>query len=320
MRPFIVALGLAVALLFGGGDASAQQFVRIGSGLAGTYPVFGAKLAEMINKNIPNVRATTVPGPTEQNLVRIQKGDVEMCLTYTFQGLMVAEGKGELNVPAPDLRHVMSLYGSYHMAVVQKNSDIKSLADLKTKPYRVWVGPKASVFYPLNVAALAAYEVTPEDIAKIGGVVNTMGYQNVAQAFQDGQIDVAFFSGPAPYSLLLQLDQAPGFRILSFDEAAGNRFTGFLPGTGMATLKPGLYKSMPDAVTTPHVFNQLVVSAKMPDDLVYRITKLMNTHVNEFHGLFSGADEITAEGALRYNKLKLHPGAERYYREAGLIH
>lgn len=320
MRSFTIALGMIVALLQGSGDASAQQFVRIGSGLAGTYPVFGAKLAEMINKDIPNVRASTVPGPTEQNLIRIQKGDVEMCLTYTFQGLQVAEGKGELNVPAPDLRHVMSLYGSYHMAVVQKDSDIKSLADLKAKPYRVWVGPKASVFYPLNVAALGAYGVSPEDIAKAGGVVNTMGYQNVAQAFQDGQIDVAFFSGPAPYSLLLQLDQAPGFRILSFSEEAGKRFTELLPGTGMATLKPGLYKSVPEAVTTPHVFNQIVASAKLPDDLVYRITKLMNTRVDEFHGLFAGADEITTEGALRYNKLKLHPGAERYYREAGLIH
>jgi TRAP transporter TAXI family solute receptor len=320
MRPFIVALGLLFALLQSTSDASAQQFVRIGSGLAGTYPVFGAKLAEMINKDIPNVRASTVPGPTEQNLVRIQKGDVEMCLTYTFQGLQVAEGKGELNAPAPDLRHVMSLYGSYHMAVVQKGSDIKSLADLKSKPYRVWVGPKASVFYPLNVAALAAYDVSPEDITKVGGVVNTMGYQNVAQAFQDGQIDVAFFSGPAPYSLLLQLDQAPGFRILSFTEAAGKRFAELLPGTGMATLKAGIYKSMPEAVTTPYVFNQIVASAKLPDDLVYRITKLMNTRANDFHGLFAGADEITAEGALRYNKLKLHPGAERYYREVGLIH
>src|ERR671914_400198 len=97
MRIVLIALGLMLAAFPGSGDASAQQFVRIGSGLAGTYPVFGAKLAEMINKEIPNVRASTVPGPTEQNLVRIEKGDVEMCLTYTFQGLQVAEGKGELN-------------------------------------------------------------------------------------------------------------------------------------------------------------------------------------------------------------------------------
>jgi uncharacterized protein len=319
MRILLSALGLILAALPGSGDASAQQFVRIGSGLAGTYPVFGAKLAEMINKEIPNVRASTVPGPTEQNLVRIEKGDVEMCLTYTFQGLQVAEGKGELNAPAPSLRHVMSLYGSYHMAVVQKDSDIKSLADLKTKPYRVWIGPKASVFYPLNVAALAAHGVAPEDITKVGGVVNTMGYQNVAQAFQDGQLNVAFFSGPAPYSLMLQLDQAPGFRVLSFSEEAGKRFEELLPGNGIATLKAGLYKSMPEAVRTPYVFNQIVASAKMPDGLVYNITKLMSTRAKDFHGLFAGADEITADGALRFNKLKLHPGAERYYKETGLL-
>ncbi len=316
----LVAVLLVAATAFGVSvGARAEEFLRIGSGLAGTYPVFGAKLAELINKNIPGVRASTLAGPTEQTLIRIDKGDAEMGLAYTYQTNQLRNGEGGLGVKTENLRHVMSLYGAYFMVVVQEKSDIKSLADLKTKPYKVWLGTKASTFYALNVAALASYGVTPEDITKAGGVLNTAGYQNLSQAFQDGQVDVAFFSGPAPYGPMMELDRAPGFRVLSFDKAAGEKMMALLPGVTMRTLKGGIYKSMPNDVDTPYLINQLVASSKLSDDLVYKITKLMNEQVKEFHGLFAGANEMDTKGALDGNKIPLHPGAEKYYREVGLI-
>jgi hypothetical protein len=316
-----VAVGVIAGMTAGSAIAQTQQkFFRIGSGLAGTYPVFGAKLAEMVNKHLPDLRATTVPGGTGQNLVKVQRGEIEAVMSYTFEALQVAEGKDELfNAPAPDLRHVMGLYGSYHYVLFKKDAPLQTLADVKAKPYRVWMGTKASVFWSLNNAALGAYGVALEDITKAGGVVNTMSYQNLTQAFQDGQIDVAFFAGPWPYSLMLQLDKTSGFRMLSFDEAAGKRYNELLPGTSMGTVKGGAYQSVKDDARTPYVFNQLVVSAKLADDIVYRLTKMMNDEHKAFHGLFPGADEISPKNALLLNKLKLHPGAEKYYRETGQL-
>lgn len=317
MKRFLAAVVVAITLA--PTIADAQQFVRIGSGLAGTYPVYGAKLAEVLNKEIPGIRASTLSGPTEQTLIKVQKGEAEMSLTYTFQGFQVANGQGALGFPTPDLRHLMSLYGSYHVAVARRDSAIASLADVTAKPYKVWLGTKAGVFWPLNTAALAAHGVTPEAITKAGGVINTMGYQNVAQAFQDGQIDIAFFSGPSPYSLLMQLDRAPGFKILNFDKAAADKYVELIPGNGIAVIKGGTYASTPNDVTVPYVFNQMVVSAKLSDDLVYRITKVMNETTKQFQGLFPGVEEINSKTALIHNKLPIHPGAARYYREHGLL-
>jgi TRAP transporter TAXI family solute receptor len=319
LRKLMAVALVALTALGVTSGARAEEFLRIGSGLAGTYPVFGAKLAEMVNKNIQGVRASTLAGPTEQTLIRIDKGEAEMGLAYTYQTSQLRNGEGGLGVKTENLRHVMSLYGAYFMVLVQEKSDIKSLADLKTKPYKVWLGTKASTFYALNVAALAAHGVTPEDITKAGGVLNTAGYQNLAQAFQDGQVDVAFFSGPAPYGPMMELDRAPGFRVLSFDKAAGEKFMALLPGTTMRTLKGGLYKSMANDVSTPYLINELVASDKLSADLVYKITKMMNEQVKEFRGLFAGAEEIDTKIALEGNKIPLHPGAEKYYREVGLI-
>jgi TRAP transporter TAXI family solute receptor len=161
--------------------------------------------------------------------------------------------------------------------------------------------------------------VTLDAIPKAGGVIDTTAFANQAQSFMDRHLDVGFFSGPAPYANLMEIDRGPGFRMLSFSDAAGKKFTELLPGTGIATLKGGIYKSVPQDVQVPYVVNQMVTSAKLPEELIYKVTKLMNEHYRDFHGLFPGAEEIQPKTALAYNRIPVHPGAARYYREVGLL-
>ncbi len=312
------------ATLFGvlsmaGGSVQAEQFVRIGSGLAGSYPVFGAKLAELFNAHGPGVKASTFAGPTGQSLVKLQRGEAEAVLSYTFESEAARRGENALKTPAPDLRHLMTTYGATHVAIARSGVEIKSLADLSKKPYRVWLGPKSSVFWPLNLAALASHGVTPEDIVKAGGVVNSAGYGTLLQAFKDGQVDVAFMSGPTPYSLMMELDRGAGFTLLPYGEAELTKFNQLLPGTASVTIPAGTYGSVPAAMKVPYVVNHVVVSAKLPDEIVYRMAKTLVEHHKELHGLFAGAAEISPQRATANNALPLHPGAERYYREAGLL-
>jgi len=313
------AVGAAVALLASVTTLHAQEFIRIGSGTAGTYPILGAKFVEVINANVEGVNASVLAGVGEQSLVRIQQGDAEMSLAPTTLAFTVYSGKGQLGVEATDLRHLMTLHGLHHMAVVQKGAPINSLSDIKGGPYRVWMGPPAAAPYALNVAALGALGTTPGDITAAGGVINTADLSSLQQLFQDGQVDVGFFTGSAPYSMLLQLDSSPGFRILGYSEAEGERYMELLPGAGMRMLPAGLYKSVEAETWTPYIPNQLVVSAKLSDDTVYKITKALIEHAADYASLFPGADSIKPETALAFNKLPVHPGAERYYREAGLL-
>ncbi len=175
-KTWLVA-GVPCAFALIAGTAKAEQFVRIGSGLAGSYPVFGAKLAELFNQHVPGVRASTFAAPTGQSLVKLQRGEAEAVLSYTFESQRARlKGENALKTPAPDLRHLMTTYGATHVALARTGVEISSLADLAKKPYRVWLGSKTSVFWPLNLAALQAHGVTPDDIVKAGGVINSAGY------------------------------------------------------------------------------------------------------------------------------------------------
>ena len=71
-------------------------------------------------------------------------------------------------------------------------------------------------------------------------------------------------------------------------------------------------------MTVPYVSNELVVSADLDEELVYKITQVLVEHHEEFHGLFAGADEITPAIMLKNAAVEVHPGAARYYDEAGI--
>lgn len=300
-------------------DAAAQQFVRVGSGAAGTLPIFGAKLAELINQDIPGVRATTAGGETEALLVRLERDEIQTGITYTFFTRMVADGKGQLGVPTKSVRHIMTLYGSVMTAVARQDSKVMSLADAGRMPTRVWAGVKTSILYPIVAAALGAYGVTPEDVAKAGGIMDATGYAAQKDLFMNGRLDIGFFPGPIPYSLLMEMERSQTFRVLGFDDAAGKRYIELLPGTGLAKMPANSYRGQDKEVQVPYFVNHLVVNAKMTDDMAYRITKIMNERYKDFHGLFAGAEEITPDAPLAHNAIPVHPGAEKYYREKGKL-
>lgn len=312
-----IAAGVAIALA-GTVGAQAETFIRIGSGLAGTYPVVGAKMAEIINENVEGVTATTVSGGTEANMALMAQGEVEIVLTYGFLTPRVQKGEGSLGVATPQVRHLMTLYGAYFQPAASSATGLTSLADIEKGQYRIWGANATSIFMPMIEAALEVSGTSFDAVRAAGGTVDEIGYSDTAAAMQDGRLDVGFFAGPAPYSLLMQIENKPGFTILGFDEAAGEAYTAALAGTRMRELPAGTYAGQDEAVMLPYLMNEAVISADVPDDIVYEITKALVENVSAFEGLFSGSEEIQTSTMRDLASVETHPGAVRYFEEAGI--
>lgn len=310
--------GSAMALLSAAPALAQDSFVRIGGGLAGTYPLFAAKFAELMNANVPGVRASVVPSDTEPAQIQIENGEMEFNIGYSFVTGKIYNGKGGLGIPTPKARHVITLYGSVLQPLVNPGK-MKSLSEINNGRYRVWTGPEGFIFDQMISPALEAHGVTRESIAKNGGVVETMGYAQELQAYQDGNIDVAFFAGGLPLGMLSQVENSPGFDLVPFEEEAMKKVIEALPGVSEAVIPAGTYKNQTEDVRAMYFVNHLVTSADVDEEIVYQATKLMMEKYAEFHGLFPGAEEIDDKDPLANNFLPVHPGAERYYREAGLL-
>ncbi|MEM6439945.1 MAG: TAXI family TRAP transporter solute-binding subunit [Pseudomonadota bacterium] len=306
----------ALSLLIAAPAAQAETFVRVGGGLAGTFPVFAAKLAELINENIEGVTANVVSGDVEKSQIMIETGELDFNIAPTFMTYQIAEGRGSLGAPTPNVRHVITLYGS-PMQPVARLGGPSTLAELDDAPNRVWTGQKSGFFYQVFAPMMQAAGVSPESIEAAGGVIEQYGYLEEVQGFQDGNLDAGIFAGPVPYGLMQQFEQTPGFQLIGMSEAELDAFEEILPGMTRFTIPGGSYANNPDDVEVPFYVNHLVASAGADPELVYQVTKLMYENYEAFHGLFAGSEEIDDQDVFAHNNLSVHEASQRFFDEVG---
>lgn|GEM_PF-1210282 len=307
---------LAGALATAAVPASAEEFVRVGGGLAGTLPIFAAKLVELIHENVPDVKANVVSGDIEKSLIQVEAGEMDVMISPTFQTKQVFDGNGSLGMATPKLRHLITLYGA-NIQPVAKAGGVTTLPELAEGQNRVWTGQKSGFFYQVYAPMMEATGISVDDITKAGGVIETYGYLDEVQGFQDGRLDAGIFAGPTPYGLLMQIEDNPGFQLIEMSDADLKKLEEILPGMGSRVIPAGTYKGQDKDIATPYYVNQLVVSEDMSDDMAYTITKIMYENADSFHGLFAGSEEIDNKDVTAYNKIPLHPGAEKFYKEVG---
>lgn len=314
VTPLALAVSLTLATAV---QAADPQFITVGGGV-GTFPIMAAKISDVINKEFPGVKASSIPGGSDLNLKNIQSGASQVGLSISMTTYQGFNGIAHFPQKLDKVRHVMSLYRGYVHYVASARSDIRSFADIAKRSNKVYVGKVGTLHHVLMTEMLKAHGITPDDIRKAGGIPNPVAYSDVVRMLQDGQLDVAMLTGPVPYGLAMELAQSPGFRMLQPSEDAINKVMKALPGIGRAVIPKGTYKNQDDDIHTVAYMSHMVASADLSDDFVYRLVGAMAKHIPDMKTLFAGAAEINVNAALLDNAVPVHPGAKRYYDEKGI--
>ena len=311
---------MAVALTVGLGVAStahAQQFFRIGTGgTAGTYYPVGGMIANAISVPGKIVATAVASNGSVANVNGIVGGAMESgfsqadVATWAQKGTGMYEGKPHV----PGLRLIANLYPESVHVVVRKGAGIKSVADLKGK--RVALDEPGSGTLINARAILAAYGLKESDIKPEYIKPNQAG-----DKMKDGSLDAFFFTGGAPAGAIAELASAGGgIDLLSIEgkEADALRAaSGFFAPDVIAT---ETYKGV-GAVKTLAVGAQWVTSDKADMATVYEITKALFSDATQ-KTLAAGHAKgkfITKENAVKGAGIPFHPGAEKFYKEAGLL-
>lgn len=315
----------------GASTVQAQSFFRIVSGSAGGnyFPMAGI-LANAIS-NPPGSRPCDKGGPcgvegliaiaqsangSVANVNAIQSGTSESGLAQSdvaywgFNGTGVFEGKDKLD----KLRFLASLYPEHIHVVLPKDSDVQSLKDLEGK--RVGVGLPAS---GAQVGALLILNAVGLEKNK-NFTAEELNTSQSAERIQDGQLDAFLTVTGAPSSGIAQLASIAGMRLLSIPDEVQQAVIEQAPFYFSSPIEAGTYEGQAESVSTLAVGAQWLVSADQPDDLIYGITKaLWNDTSRKLLSNHAKGKDVTAESALDGRGIPLHPGAERFYKEAGLL-
>lgn len=310
------AAALAAVFAFAGA-AQAQQFFRIGTGgTAGTYYPVGGMIANAVSQPGKIVATAQASNGSLANVNAIAGGSMEAGLsqadvaTWAFTGTGAFEGKPKVG----DLRMIANLYPESIHLVVKKGSGIKSVADLKGK--RVALDEPGSGTLINARMVLNAYGVKESDIKPEYIKPNQAG-----DKLKDGALDAFFFVGGAPAGAIAELASGgTGIELVPLAGAPAEALRKSNPYFAVDNIPAGTYKDTP-AVQTLAVGAQLVTSAKVDTETVYQITKAMYSDATQ-KTLAAGHAKgkfITKENAVQGVGIPYHPGAEKFYKEAGLL-
>lgn len=308
---------LAVAALAVTGVASgcAKQGTRLSiatGGTTGVYYVYGGGFAKLISANLENTEATaSATSASNENITLVAKGQADIAFTQADAASDAVTGRESFSAKQP-VKALARIYDNYTHVVVTQDSGATKVADLKGK--RVSVGPANSGTQLIATRMLRAAGLDPDsDVKK-----QQLSINESVQGMKDRTIDAFIWVGGIPTAGVTDLvSTRKDVKILDSSDllpALDQRY----PNTYTAlTIDPKTYGLGGGAVKTVGVANMLLVNDKMADDLAYRLTKLLFDKKQDLVRVHPEAKNLDPALGQKVAPVTLHPGAQRYYKEAG---
>ncbi len=300
--------------------APKTTFVTIGTGgITGVYYPTGGAIAKIVNnkKDVYGIRCTVEStGGSVFNVNAVMAGDLQFGVVQSdrqyqaYNGLAEWKDKG----PQKDLRAVFSIHPESVTLVAAVDAGIKSILDLKGK--RVNIGNPGSGQRQNAIDALEA----------VGIDYNTdLNAESIKAAeapglLQDGRIDAFFYTVGHPSGAIKEA--TAGARKVRFASITGidallAKYPYYAKSVIPVKLYPGAVND--SDVETFGVKATFVTSAKVPENVVYAVTKEVFDNFDQFKTLHPAYAVLTKKGMLEGLSAPLHPGALKYYKEAGLM-
>ncbi|SHL17745.1 hypothetical protein SAMN02745216_04761 [Desulfatibacillum alkenivorans DSM 16219] len=318
------ALILFIAVLFcitGFGPAFAKTFVTIGTGgVTGVYYPTGGAISRMVNQksSVYDIKATVEStGGSVYNINAVLSGDLEFGIAQSDRQFQAVKGMAEWEQAGPqkDLRAVFSIHPELMTCVAAADLKAKNFGDLKGK--RVNVGNPGSGQLQNSKDVLEAYGMTESDI-----VAEYAKAVEAPSLLQDEKIDAFVYTVGHPNG---NIKEATSGRIkVSIVPIEGPGVDALLdkyPYYAKSFIKVDNYpNAMNDAdVPSIGVKATLVTSAKVSDDVVYAVTKEVFDNLEDFKKLHPAYAVLNAQEMLQGLSAPIHPGALKYFKEAGLV-
>lgn len=308
------ALGSA-ALPFSPLVLAQQKFINVlTGGQSGVYYPMGVALSQIHSKALPHAKVTvqaTKASAENLNLLQAGRGEIAFTLADSLSDAWKGDKEAGFAAPLTKLRAVAGIYSNYIQIVASGDSGIKTMADLKGK--RISVGaPKSGT--ELNARAiLKAAGLAYSDFAK----VEYLPFGESVELMKNRQLDVTLQSAGLGVSSIRDLATSvpivvvpvPAEVVAKVGDAAYQA----------ATIPANTYDGQTSDVPTVAIRNFLVSHTGVSSDDVYVLTKSMFENLPTMVAAHNAAKAIQLASAMQGTTVPFHPGAEKYYREAGVL-
>jgi hypothetical protein len=307
------------------GDNSGSYNITIAGGSAGGFmSVMTDGYAQIVREALPNTKITVEPGDNATGIMKVMQGQVEVAWSQ------IAEASGAYNgiepFPQPlDIRVMFMAYADNPFQfIIEKGFaekyGIETLADIARvkPPIRMGVNVKGMMTEAIFSDLMKELGFNYDDVKSWGGSIFHTNSKGAAEEMQNQKLDFLAMPVFAPSSEFVALAKHRDLKVIGVgNEDAMNKVAEKWK-LSRTTIAKGTYDFVDQDVETFLISGMAVVSPDAPEQMVYDLTKVFFENLDKYRSLHQALQGLTPEKAAA-SPLPLHPGAEKYMREIGLI-
>ena len=294
--------------------AMAAEFINVlAGGTSGVYYPLGVALADIYGQNIPDARTqvqSTKASVENLNLLQQGRGEIGFALGDSVKDAFEGNEDVGFTKPLDKLRAIAAIYPNYIQIAASAESGAVTVSDLVGKSVSVGAAKSGTEVNARKI--LGALDMSYDDLGK----VEYLPFAESVELMKNRQLDATLQSSGLGSAALKDLSSTQDVTYVSIPaEVAGTLGAPYAAGVIPAGTYPGQDADIPTLAIT----NILVTSTNVSDELAYEMTKLLFENLDHMTAAHAAATAIDIQNAVKNSPIPLHPGAEKYYKEQGLM-
>lgn len=293
---------------------SKPKFLSIGTAASGGayYPI-GISMAEIVTNDLGIQATAQITGGAVENNALIQDGTLDVAITQSPMAYAAVNGTSPYDKKLPKVQAMFTglSMGIFHVVTLEKTG-IKTMEDLKGK--RIAMGPAGGGAINMAKDVWGEFGFSVDDVN-----ATYISYSDGISALKDGNVDAVIVQSAAPASAIQELTATnKDVVIINIADDLRKKIVEKYPYYSELTLAKDVY-GLAEDVNVVYLSNMIVCSADLNEELVYDLTKAFFENIEKIQQSNPAAKALSLEKAALNLPIPLHPGAERYFKEVGVL-
>ena len=311
MRELLKTCSLAAALAIAVAGTSTAAELKLMSGpQGGSWIPLGGQLKDMWEKAIPGLSVQVLPGAGIANVRAIEEAKTDIGFGNSISTVDAMAGKPPFNKPHANVCNVATLYPQYYQFVVLANSGINKIEDMKGKS--ITTQQRGNTGEQITRQLLEVHGVSYSDVK-----ASFVGYTDSVTQMQDGHAVAFGLSTQIPAGSIMDLAAAREVKLLDLSDSI-EKMRKLNSGYNLVTIPKGTYPKQDKDIKVIGFHTHIVASCKLPADTVYTMTKMIGDNTKTLATVAKDIATLTPQEMGADIGVPFHPGAAKYYKEAGL--
>lgn len=304
-----MAVGLGVATFASGAEA---QQVRLMTGPQGGswYPLGGA-IANIVEK--AGIRMQVMPGAGIANVQGVQGGKTDFGFGNSISTVDGVAGREPFKEKATNVCNVATLYPQYFQVVVNADSGINTMADLKGKS--IAVQPRGNTGEFISQQILKVHGLSYDDMSRVSYV----SYTDAVSLMKDNNAQAFTLGTTVPASAVMDLASARDVKLIDVSDEMFAAMRDLNPGYTKLTIKAGSYPKQDKDVQAVGYATHVIARCDLDENVVYEVTKGLAENNADLSSIVRAMANTTLEVMAEDIGVPMHPGAAKYYKEKGTM-